>query len=210
MRRYPYTIDNGHGEQLTFTGVTDGSGGPRLQGEGVARPGSGPPMHVHYFQDEALRVVTGRLGYQVAGQEAQYAGPGQLVVWPAGTPHKWWNAGTSELYTTGYCEPPDNVEFFLSTLFAASKQHGGGRPGLFDAAFLLTRYRAEYAMLDLPIVVRRVVMPVVYVVGRLLGKYDKYRHAPPARTLPVAPLKASHGRESDTKWAPYTRNGQKA
>jgi mannose-6-phosphate isomerase-like protein (cupin superfamily) len=182
MRRYPYTIDNGQGEQLTFTGMTHGSGGARLQGEGVARPGSGPPMHVHYFQDEALRVVTGRLGYQVLGREPQYAGPGQLVVWPAGTPHRWWNAGTSELQTKGYCEPPDNVEFFLGTLFAASKEGGGGRPALFDVAFLLTRYRAEYAMLDMPIVVRQIVMPVVYVVGRLLGKYDKYRDAPPART----------------------------
>ncbi len=182
MRRYPYTIDNGHGEQVTFTGVTHGAGGARLQGEGVARPGAGSPMHVHYFQDEALRVVNGRLGYQVLGQEAQYAGPGQLVVWPAGTPHRWWNAGTSELLTTGYCEPPDNIEFFLSTLFAASKAHGASRPGVFDAAFLLTRYRAEHAILDMPAVVRRVVMPVVYGLGLLLRKYHKYRDAPPPRT----------------------------
>ena len=26
---------------------------------------------------------------------------GEVVVWRAGTPHKWWNAGTTELRTTG-------------------------------------------------------------------------------------------------------------
>ena len=50
-------------------------------------------MHVHYLQEEAARVVRGKLGYQVLGGEPQFAGPGELVVWPAGTAHKWWNAG---------------------------------------------------------------------------------------------------------------------
>ena len=50
MKRYPYTIDNGHGEQLTFTGVSHGPDGDRAEAEGVAQPGAGPPMHVHYLQ----------------------------------------------------------------------------------------------------------------------------------------------------------------
>ena len=40
-------------------------------------------MHVHYLQEEAARVVRGKLGYQVLGGEPQFAGPGELVVWPA-------------------------------------------------------------------------------------------------------------------------------
>ena len=67
MRSYPYTVDNGHGERLMFTGVTRGPEGERVLAEGLARPGAGPPMHVHYLQDEAARVVKGRLGYQVLG-----------------------------------------------------------------------------------------------------------------------------------------------
>ena len=107
-------------------------------------------MHVHYLQEEAARVVRGKLGYQVLGGEPQFAGPGELVVWPAGTAHKWWNAGNDELHMSGWCSPPDNVEFYLSTLFASTKANGGLRPGLFDAAFLMTRYRTEFAMLELP------------------------------------------------------------
>jgi hypothetical protein len=80
---------------------------------------------------------------------------------------------------TGLCQPPGNVEFFLSALFASVKQNGSGRPALFDAAFLVMRYRTEFAMLELPTFVRRVVIPIAYVVGRALGKYGKYRDAPP-------------------------------
>jgi quercetin dioxygenase-like cupin family protein len=175
---YPYTIDNGSGELLTFTGVTHGPDGEHLGADGVAQPGSGPPMHVHYLQEEAARVVRGRMGYQVLGGEPKFAGPGELVVWPAGTAHKWWNAGNDELHMTGWCSPPDNVEFFLSTLFASTKANGGTRPGLFDAAFLVTRYRTEFAMLELPAFVRHVVIPVAYRLGTRLGKYRKFQDAP--------------------------------
>jgi Cupin domain len=151
--------------------------------DGVAQPGSGPPMHVHHLQEEAARVVSGRMGYQVLGQAAKFAEAGELVVWPAGTAHKWWNAGTTELRITGWCKPPGNIEFFLGTLFASVKKNGGGRPNLFDAAFLLTRYRSEYDMLELSVFVRRVLIPILYGVGSALGKYQKFGDAPE----PVSP-----------------------
>src|SRR5687768_1340770 len=161
MKKYPYTIDTGHGERLTFTGISNGPDGERAEAEGVAGPGAGPPMHVHHLQHEAVQVVTGRLGYRTLNGPEQFAGPGDLVVWPAGTPHKWWNAGSGELHTVGWCQPPDNVEFFLGAIFASTKEHGG-RPGIFDAAFLTTRYRTEFEMLEVPAVVRRLVMPILY------------------------------------------------
>jgi quercetin dioxygenase-like cupin family protein len=179
MRAYPYTIDNGRGEWLTFKGVSRRADGEYAEAEGRAQPGAGAPMHVHHFQDEAVQVVSGRLGYQILGREEQFAGPGELVVWPAGTAHKWWNAGDTELRTTGWCRPPHNVEFFLGALFASFKEHGG-RPGLFDIAFLMTRYRREFTMLEMPAPVRVLVMPLVYAAGVLLGKYGKYKDAPGA------------------------------
>ncbi len=175
--RYPYTIENGRGEQLTFVGVTRDADGLRADAEGFAQPGAGAPMHVHYLQEEAVRVVRGRLGYQSPGGPEQFAEPGDLVVWPPGTAHRWWNAGPVELRTTGWCRPPDNVEFYLSTLFASAKAHGG-RPGLFDIAFLLRRYRREFEVLEIPLLVRRLVLPVVYVLGVVLGKYRKFATAP--------------------------------
>ena len=176
--KYPYTIDNGQGELLTFTGVTRGPDGERVEVDGAAQPGAGPPMHVHYLQDEAAQVITGRSGYQVFGGKEQFAGPGESVVWPAGTGHKWWNAGDTELRLIGWCKPPGNVEFYLGAVFASTKEHGG-RPSLYDAAFLARRYRSEFAMLGAPDVsYGGSWMPVLYVVGRVLGKYRKYKDAP--------------------------------
>jgi quercetin dioxygenase-like cupin family protein len=185
-RTYPYTIDNGSGERITFTGRRQGPAGECVEVDGVAQPGAGPPMHVHYLQEEAVRVLSGRVGYQVPGNEPQFADPGESVTWPAGTPHRWWNAGTDEVRMIGRCTPPGNIEFFLSTLFASTKENGGKRPGLFDGAFLVTRYRSEFALLDLPAFVTAVVIPIVYRMGVVLGKYDKFKDAP-------APMASNRG-----------------
>ena len=135
-------------------------------------------MHVHYLQAEAGRVVSGRLGYQILGEEPKFAEAGESVVWEAGVPHRWWNAGTTELHIHGWCQPPDNFEYYLSAVFASMKENGA-RPGLFDAAFLTTRYRTEFAILDMPLVVRRLIVPTVYLVGMMIGKYRKFNDAPP-------------------------------
>jgi len=63
-------------------------------------------------------------------------------------------------------------------MFASMKENGGKRPGLFDAAFLTTRYRTEFAMLEMPSFVRQVLVPIIYVVGLALGKYSQYKDAP--------------------------------
>ena len=178
MKTYPYTIDNGHGESLTWLRVVREPDGDRIEAEAVAQPGAGPPMHVHKLQEEAARVVSGRMGYQLIDGEKKYAGPGELVVWPPGTAHKWWNAGDTELRMTGWCKPADNVEFHLSAIFASMKAEGGARPGIFDAAFLLTRYRSEFGMLEIPAPVQRFVFPIVVMIGTLLSKYQKYANAP--------------------------------
>jgi hypothetical protein len=65
------------------------------------------------------------------------------------------------------------------------RQNGGRRPGLFDTAFLLTRYGKEFDMLAIPTFVRRAVLPLLYHVGRALGKYGKYRNAPQSPPGPV-------------------------
>jgi quercetin dioxygenase-like cupin family protein len=178
MPTYPYTIENGHGEALTWLRVVREAGGDRLEGEGRAQPGAGPPMHVHYLQEEAARVVSGKAGYQLLDGEEKFAGPGELVVWPPGTAHRWWNAGDTELKMTGWCKPAHNVEFFLGSIFASMKETGKGRPGIFDAAFLIRRYRSEFAMLAIPAPVQRIVFPIVVLIGHMLGKYTKYANAP--------------------------------
>jgi uncharacterized cupin superfamily protein len=176
---YPHTIENGAGERITFVRQVGGTAGDRLEGENVVKPGAGPPMHVHHLQEEVLTVRQGRMGYQRPGEAARYAGPGETVAFAPGEGHKFWNAGDGDLLCTGHIEPAHNVEYYLTEMFASMRRHGGGRPGLFDVAFLATRFRSEYAVLEIPLAVQRVAFPVLVVLGRLLGRYGRYADAPP-------------------------------
>jgi hypothetical protein len=107
-------------------------------------------MHVHYLQEKASTVVRGRVGYQRAGQEARFAGPGDTVVFRAGEPHRFWNAGEDDLHCTAYDKPRGNAEHFVGALFAPEKRNGGRRPTLLDIAFLTRRYRSEHVYSDAP------------------------------------------------------------
>ena len=182
MRSYPYTIQNGGGELLTFERRIPTPAGDRLEGGNVVAPGAGPPMHVHHFQEEALTVMRGRLGYQRVGESPAFAGPGETIVFRAGEGHRFWNAGEEELECSAYIEPAGNVEYFLEGIFDSTRAHGGVRPGIFDAAYLTRRYRTEFEMLAIPRIVQRLLFPVIVAVGKRLGKYEKYADAP----LPLA------------------------
>jgi hypothetical protein len=47
---YPHTVENGARERITFVRRVQDPAGDRLEVENAVMPGSGPPMHVHYYQ----------------------------------------------------------------------------------------------------------------------------------------------------------------
>ena len=182
---YPHVIDNGGGERLVFTGRVPGAAGERVVGENLVSPGAGPPMHVHHLQTEGLRVLEGRMGYQRLGDAERFAEPGEEVVFAAGEAHRFWNAGEGPLRCSAWVEPPDNIEYFLTELLDSTRRNGGGRPHALEAAFLLTRYRSEFGMPAIPEPVQRFVFPLLVMIGRLTGRYRRYRDAPePVRRRP--------------------------
>ena len=175
----PFTIVSG-GEKLTFLKSYIKDGAEVLEGINEVQPGSGPPMHIHYLQDEGFTVESGRMAYQLAGEPVQYAGPGDSVLIKAGIPHKFWNDGNDMLVVRGFITPPDNFIYFLSEIFKSSEANKG-RPAMFDAAYLLNRYKSEYAMTEIPALVQKMIFPVILFFGRLTGKHKKFAGAP----LPV-------------------------
>jgi quercetin dioxygenase-like cupin family protein len=175
---YPHTIDNGDGERLTFLRRVPNSAGDRLEVENVVKPGSGPPMHVHHHQEEALTVEEGKIGYQRPGEPPQFAERGETVVFAPGETHRFWNAGEEDLRCTGYIQPADNVEYFLTAIYESQRENGGSRPGPFEAAFLSRRFRSEFGMAEIPALVQRLLFPALVTVGGLLGKYRRYADAP--------------------------------
>jgi len=176
--QFPHTIQNNHGEVLTFKEIIHEQDGDRVLVENVVAPGAGPIMHTHWLQDEALTVTKGRMGYQVYGQPARFAGEGESIEFKRGTPHRFWNDGTEELKCTGFIKPVNTIVFYLSSIYDAQKKSGSEQPEKFDGAYLLTRYASEYDLPELPKFVKHVILPITCFIGKLLGKYEHFKNAP--------------------------------
>lgn len=174
----PHTIESGLGEQMIFKEIIREPDGDKVIIEGRCRPKAGPTMHVHLKQDEALTVVQGKMGCQILGQEPVFYSVGETATFLRNVPHRFWNAGDDELVVSSWVKPVNSLIFFLTALYAAQKKSGTGRPEMFDAAYLMTRYKSEYDLPELPSFVKKVVMPITYRIGQLLGKYKKFDGAP--------------------------------
>ena len=78
--------------------------------------GGGSPagMHTHAV-DQIFYVLSGTMSVEIEGQEYN-AGPGSLIVFPAGVPHRNWNGGTEPTVHLAFNTPlPDpNVPFAQS------------------------------------------------------------------------------------------------
>lgn len=173
---HPHTIENGAGgERITFLRITDGD---RLEVDAECDPGAGPTMHVHYKQAEYLAVTSGRMGVEVMGKPAWEIGPGQTVLFDAGVPHRFWNAGHEQLTFTGWIQPANNVEYFLTELYRSQKARDGKRPDDFDGAYLLKRYNSEFGMPSIPAFVQGVLFPIIIFLGSLVGKQKRFAAAP--------------------------------
>ncbi len=178
--KLPVTIDNGHGEVITFKELVHEADGDRLLLEGRVQPNCGPVMHVHYKQDEHFHVVQGRMAFQEPGKQTAYLEPGQSTTFLRNHPHKFWNAGEEELVLDCWIKPANNAVFYLSTLYAATHKQTTPAPEPFDGAYLIVKYAREYGLLELPAFVRKVIIPVTYFMGRIFGRYKKFKDAPKA------------------------------
>ena len=175
---YPHTIDNGHGEELTFVKRINNENGGLLEVENKLQPGAGPPMHVHHLQDESLTVIQGKLGVQLAGQDPTYHIAGETITFKKGTAHRFWNAGQDILLCKGWVSPPHNLEYFLTEIYRSTKLNGAHRPSLFDGAYLQTKYKSEFDMLEIPAFVKKVIFPLVIMIGKVTGRHRRFIDAP--------------------------------
>lgn len=182
MYPFPHTIETHHGEKLVFKAIEIEDGEEKVIVENFVQPGAGPAMHVHFKQDEGLTILKGKMGYQILGEEPRYANAGESVIFERGVPHRFWNAGDDILNCTGWAKPANSIMFFLTSIYNALNKSGTSRPEMFDGAYLVTRYRSEYDMPELPGFVKKVIMPATVIVGKILGKYKHFKDAP-------APLK---------------------
>jgi quercetin dioxygenase-like cupin family protein len=112
------TIENpATGERVTFVTTAADSGGEAVVMESVwPRPGKRAFEHVHPQAEERWEVLAGRAGFRIAGDESE-AGPGEVVVAPAGVPHLAWNAGDGEARVRIELRPALRWEEFVERAF---------------------------------------------------------------------------------------------
>ena len=174
--KFPHTIENWFGEKVIFKSIDPVTS--KIDIESFCQPGVGPVMHTHHKQDECMTVISGKIAYQRLGEEVQYGGPGETVLFKKGEAHKFWADGKEVLHCKGYVQPANTFVFFLTSIFNAQNKSGKHRPEVFDAAYLLSKYKAEYEMNEIPGFVKKIVLPTQVFVGKLLGKYKHFKNAP--------------------------------
>ncbi len=170
---------NKNGETLTITKSATETNGQITEFDWTDEPGVGPPMHVHFKQEEMVRVTKGKMRVKTLTKEFSLD-EGQEYVLAPGEAHQFWNEGNQTLHYSGHVKPSNNYEYFIKHIYQSANEANDDKPNAFDAVFLLTKYKSEMDMLVIPKPVKLILFPIFLAIGKLTGKYKKYADAPTA------------------------------
>jgi mannose-6-phosphate isomerase-like protein (cupin superfamily) len=130
----------------------------------------GPPLHVHYLEEEEGHISAGTLTGLIDGRRITI-GPGESGVLPRGSAHRWWNEGDVTLEFTAYARPLVDVDRYIQAVFEIMNAGPEGKPPLFYMAHLVLRHERTQAVLVMPLPIQAVVFRIVVAIGTLLGRY---------------------------------------
>ena len=122
------TLVNRHtGEQLEIRrAVRDGA--PCLELKGLLPPRQeGPPLHIHYQTHEEFNVTAGTLSVEVDGRPHRFEA-GSTALLPAGSAHRWWNAGDEILVLEGRAWPVVDLDVYFAAAFEVLNSGPANRP----------------------------------------------------------------------------------
>jgi quercetin dioxygenase-like cupin family protein len=175
------------GEVLVFHETAAENGGERVRFETIVAPnGFVAAAHVHPFQTERFEVLSGALGMR-RGRETLYAHPGEVVVIPPGTAHRFWNAGEDEARFLCEVSPALRFESLIETMFtlaADGRTNSRGLPGPLRLAVIAKAHFDVVRLPFPPVWLQRAALAVGAPVGRLLG-YDASSSSAAVASLPL-------------------------
>lgn len=194
MTETPLVLENRHtGERLALRRIVEPDGQQVLALRGSLPPHrSGPPLHVHHHQDEQGRVIAGTLSVELDGRRFHVPAGGSASL-PRGAAHRWWNDGDETLEFEGTARPAGDLDRYLQAAFDILNAGPDGRPPLFYMAHLSWRHRRTQTVILLPKPLQAVVVPLVVLLGTVLGRYRgtdwpgapaRYADAPVAADAP--------------------------
>jgi len=172
------TIENPvTGERILFRKTSHETNGEFVLIEAWVRPGGNvAAAHVHPKQEERFEVLSGTLGLRMGGQEIA-AAPGETVTIPAGTPHRFWNAGEDEVRFRCEVRPALQFEQLVETMFALAVAGKTNRKGMPNPLRLAVIARAHFDVVRLPFppaFAQRLGLALGAPLGRILGYAPTY------------------------------------
>ena len=160
------------GERIVFRQTSRETNGQAVVIETFVQPnGFVAAAHVHPSQEERFEVLGGEVGFRI-GREKTVAGPGQRLVVPAGTPHKFWNAGDGVAHFVCEVRPALQFESLLESMFALAADGKTNRKGMPNPLRLAVIANAHFDTVRLPFppaFVQKAGLMAGAPLGRLLG-----------------------------------------
>jgi mannose-6-phosphate isomerase-like protein (cupin superfamily) len=176
------------GERLVFRKTSRETNGEAVVLETFVKPdGFVAAAHVHPHQEEQFEILRGTVGFRL-GREKIVAGPGQRVTVPAGTAHKFWNAGDDEAHFLCEVRPALQFEQLIETMFGLAADGKTNRKGMPNPLRLavIARHHFDHVRLPFPPVwMQRMGLALGAPVGRVLGYQATYARAGVDSTQPV-------------------------
>jgi quercetin dioxygenase-like cupin family protein len=175
------TIENPvSGERITFLQTSRDTGGELLEFELALTPdGHVPGAHVHPAQEERFHVLEGTMKFR-RGLRRVVASAGETVVVPAGTVHRFANAGEGVARCRVEVVPALDMEHLLETTVELAHEGNVTRTGMprpLHLALFVERFRAEVRAPFPPAWVVRALMAPVAALARRRGFAERYATA---------------------------------
>jgi mannose-6-phosphate isomerase-like protein (cupin superfamily) len=173
------------GERIVFRQTSRETNGEAVVIETYVQPdGFVAAAHVHPSQEERFEVLRGAVGFRV-GRKTLVAGPGQRLTVPAGTAHRFWNAGDEVAHFVCEIRLALQFESLIETMFALAADGKTNRKGMPNPLRLAVIAHAHFDTVRLPFppaAVQRFGLAIGAPLGRLLGYGSVYVPAQPAPT----------------------------
>ena len=168
------------GERLIFRQTASDTNGEAVIFETVVEPGGFvAAAHIHPYQEERFAVLAGSVGFRL-GREKRVAGPGDRLIVPAGTPHRFWNAGEEEARFVCEVRPALQFEQLIETMFTLAADGKTNRKGMSNPLRLAVVADATFDTVRLPFPpawVQRLGLALAAPLGWLLGYEPTYAPA---------------------------------
>lgn len=168
------------GERFVFRTTAEETGGELLAFELEVPPGGHVPGgHVHPAQEERFEVTSGTMRFK-KGLRWVTAESGDEVVVPAGTAHRFANAGRSRARVRVEVRPALRMEELFETVTALAREgrtFASGLPRPLDLALFMHEFEPEVQAPMAPGLVHAVMAPLVWI-ARRRGLEARYRAVP--------------------------------